>query len=84
MNIIRYNLSPTQIRFWNADWFLRVEISAQKDGERRVKITTAVPPGPATQVGGMCVANQFIAFNLSGAEARLFREEYMKLLHQPA
>jgi hypothetical protein len=65
-------------RYWNTDWILRVD-NWDNEGNQSVEITSAIPPGPKTQMGGMMVAKAFVTFNLKGEEARLFMQAYSQL-----
>ena len=79
MTTLQYEHSPGQWRYWNLDWFLRVDFRRETKPDRFwVEITTAIPPGPKTQVGGMMLAKNFITITLGDEEARQFAREYQK------
>ena len=76
---IKYERSNNGTRYWNTDWILMVDTFNDGSDERfSVEITSAIPPGPQTRIGGMMTARAFITFNLRGEEARQFVRAYDK------
>lgn len=83
-NTICYETSSGHRRYWNTNWFLKVEMRKDEGtGNPIVEITTAIPPGPATQVGGMMMAKPFITITLFNGEAQRFTREFEKLASYP-
>ena len=85
MTTLHYELSSGQHRYWNLDWFLRVDFRREKKPDRFwVELTTAIPPGPKHPVDGISVARPFITLTLGDEEARQFASEYEKITcHDP-
>jgi hypothetical protein len=76
---IKYERSDNGTRYWNTDWILMVDtFNDESDEQFSVEITSAIPPGPQTRIGGMMTARSFITFKLRGEEARQFVEAYDK------